>query len=188
MIHYAVPLLGFCAYSGTGKTTLLVQLLPILKQHGLRIGMVKHAHHSFDIDHPGKDSYELRKAGAEQMLIASRQRMAFIIEAHEPQPEPVLEEALALLIPQQLDLVLVEGFKHAAIPKIELHRTVLGKPLFYPHDEQVIAIASDTPLPALPAALTALDINQPAQIAAFILHTFLPRQAQLRGLSPGTGP
>ena len=174
MIRYQIPLLGFCAHSGTGKTTLLRQLLPVLKQQGLRVGMVKHAHHSFDIDHPGKDSYELRKAGADQMLVASRQRIAFVMEAEPAAAEPPLEDALAVLIPSKLDLVLVEGFKQAAIPKIELHRTELGKPLFYPHDKNIIAVASDTTLPSLPATITPLDINRVSEIAEFILHSCLP--------------
>lgn len=179
MISYQRPLLGFCAHSGTGKTTLLRQLLPLLKQQGLRIGMLKHAHHSFDIDHPGKDSYELRKAGAEQMLVASRQRLALVIESPPTQNEPTLEDALPLLQPDKLDLVLVEGFKQAAIPKIELHRAQLGKPLFFPHDPNIIAIASDAILPSLPATLTQLDINRVDTIAQFILHTCLPEATTL---------
>jgi len=177
MINFDIPLLGFCAHSGTGKTTLLRQLLPLLKQQGLRIGMVKHAHHSFDIDHPGKDSYELRKAGADQMLVASRQRIALVIESQQVQHEPSLQEALSFLKPGQLDIVLVEGFKLAAIPKIELHRAALGKPLFYPDDNTIIAVASDTPLPSLPTTLTQLDINQVDTIAEFILQTCLPTMA-----------
>ncbi|MBI1422303.1 MAG: molybdopterin-guanine dinucleotide biosynthesis protein B [Gammaproteobacteria bacterium] len=174
MIRYEVPILGFCAHSGTGKTTLLRQLLPVLKQQGLRVGMVKHAHHSFDIDHHGKDSYELRKAGADQMSVASRQRIAFVMEAQAAKVEPSLEDALAVLIPSQLDLVLVEGFKQAAIPKIELHRSALGKPLFYPNDKHIIAVASDTALPSLPTDITPLDINRVDEIADFVLHFCLP--------------
>ena len=177
MIKYSLPLLGFCAYSGTGKTTLLTTLLPLLKKQGLRVGMVKHAHHQFDIDHPGKDSYELRKAGAQQMLVASRQRMALIVESATQQDEPVLEDALAMLIPEQLDLVLVEGFKLAAIPKIELHRSSLGKPLMYPHDKHIIAIASDEPLDILDSKITQLNLNQTQEIAEFILHTFMQQAA-----------
>ncbi len=168
MIDYPLPLLGFCAYSGTGKTTLLTQVLPLLKESGLRVGMVKHAHHSFDIDHPGKDSYELRKAGAAQMLVASRRRTALIIEAPLRQEEPQLEDALALLQSDALDLVLVEGFKLAHIPKIELHRPSMGKALMYPHDPDIIAIASDSPLPDIPASLVQLDLNQPREIADYI--------------------
>lgn len=175
MIDFPLPLLGFCAYSGTGKTTLLTQLLPLLKQQGLRVGVVKHAHHSFDIDHPGKDSYELRKAGADQMLVASRHRIALVVETHEQREEPRLEDALALLIPSQLDLVLVEGFKLAAIPKIELHRPRLDKPLMYPEDSNIIAIASDEPLAISPTTPKQLNLNQPQDIVHFILHNFLPQ-------------
>ena len=177
MIDFPLPLLGFCAYSGTGKTTLLTKLLPLLKDEDLSIAVVKHAHHRFDIDHPGKDSYELRQAGAEQMLVASRRRIAFVKEIREPHREPVLEEALAVLSTDELDLVLVEGFKHAAIPKIELHRPALGKPLLYPHDSQIIAIATDAPLETKPA-IVQLDLNAPGAIVTFILNTFL-RQAAM---------
>ncbi len=166
MIHCPIPLLGFSAHSGTGKTTLLRHLLPLLKRHELRIGVIKHAHHSFDIDHPGKDSYELRKAGADQMLIVSRRRMALIRELPDRDSDPCLEEALAGLNPDGLDLLLVEGHKHAAFPKIELHRSALGKPLLHPDDPHIIAIASDAPVQS---ALPRLDLNQPQQIVDFIL-------------------
>jgi len=182
MIDYECPLLGFCAHSGTGKTTLLRQLLPVLKSQGLRVGIVKHAHHSFDIDHPGKDSYELRKSGADQIVVASRQRIAYVAEAQDNRVEPTLEEALAVLNPVKLDLVLVEGFKQATIPKIELHRAMLGKPLFYPHDKRIIAVASDSPLPSLPAALTQLDINKIDDIADFILKSCMPDKVALSAL------
>ena len=173
MIDYPLPLLGFCAFSGTGKTTLLTQLLPLLRHEGVHVGMIKHAHHSFDIDHPGKDSYKLRKAGAEQMLVASRHRIALIIETGDLHEEPVLEDALAVLSPEKLDLVLVEGFKQAAIPKIELHRPSLGKPLLFPEDRNIIAIACDAPLALSKVTIKQLDLNQPQMIARFILQTFL---------------
>lgn len=159
------PVLGIAAWSGTGKTTLLKQLLPLLRANGLRVGMLKHAHHEFDIDHPGKDSYELRKAGAERMLVASARRWALMVEA--PQPGDVsLWDMLAQLGRDSLDLVLVEGFKHERFPKLELHRAAIGKPLLFPDDDAIIAVASDTPLDT---ALPQLDINDPAAIAAFIL-------------------
>jgi len=166
MIEYPVPLLGFCAWSGTGKTTLLKQLLPLLRQQGLAIGVVKHAHHSFDIDHPGKDSYELRTAGAEQVLVASRNRVALVREIPKERNEPSLQEVLHCLDPAALDLVLVEGYKQAPLPKIELHRSTLGKPLLYPHDDHIVAVATDTPLAT---ALPQLDIDRPAKIATFLL-------------------
>lgn len=161
-----IPVLGFAAFSGTGKTTLLKQLLPLLRAQGLRIGMIKHAHHDFDIDQPGKDSWELRKAGAEQMLIASGRRWALMVE--EPQDgDPDLFRMLGRLETERLDLVLVEGFKRVAFPKIELHRPSTGRPLIYPEDDSVIAFASDEPPPA---ALTIpfLDLNDPPAIAAFV--------------------
>ncbi|MFZ0469275.1 MAG: molybdopterin-guanine dinucleotide biosynthesis protein MobB [Thiogranum sp.] len=159
------PVLGFAAYSGTGKTTLLIQLLPELKAEGLRIGMIKHAHHSFDVDKPGKDSYELRKAGAEQMLIASQQRWALMREYSQPR-EPVLEELITQLDRDQLDLILVEGFRSVPFPKIELHRPSTGNPLLHPRDSSIIAIASDEPLET---HLPVLDLNQPDAILAFVL-------------------
>jgi molybdopterin-guanine dinucleotide biosynthesis protein MobB len=169
MIEYPLPLIGFSAFSGTGKTTLLIQLLPILKAQKLRIGMVKHAHHHFDIDHPGKDSYELRKAGAEQMLIASRRRMALVREYGDDRLEPVLPEVLNALDPSGLDLVLVEGFKDEPFPKIELHRPSMGKPLLYPDDPNIIAIATDAALPEDPARPRLLELNDPEAIATFVL-------------------
>lgn len=173
MIDYPIPMVGFCADSGTGKTTLLKHLLPLLKMKGLHIGVVKHAHHQFDIDHPGKDSYELRQAGADQMLVASRQRMAWIKESHEQRPEPVLEEALAVLQADELDLILVEGFKQAPFPKIELHRPSQGKPLMYPNDENIIAIATDEPFTDNTEAPPRLDLNQPEEIAEFIIENIV---------------
>ena len=173
MIDYPLPLVGFCAFSGTGKTTLLTHLLPLLKNRGLRVGVVKHAHHRFDIDYPGKDSYELRLAGASQMLVASRKRMAWVKETQENRPEPVLEEALLALETEHLDLVLVEGFKQAAIPKIELHRASLGKPLMYPSMSDIIAIATDAPLADKNINLPLLNLNQPVEIAEFIIETIL---------------
>lgn len=160
------PVLGIAAWSGTGKTTLLVKLLPLLRVQGLRIGMLKHAHHAFDIDHPGKDSYELRKAGAEQMLIASNQRWALMVES--PVSDDVsLTAMLDQLNRNTLDLILVEGFRHEPFPKIELHRAALGKPLLFPEDDSIMAIACDAPLET---HLPQLDLNAPEAIAAFILN------------------
>ena len=160
------PVLGFAAFSGTGKTTLLEKLIPQLIKPGIRIGMVKHAHHEFDIDQPGKDSYRLRKAGAQQVLIASSQRQALMTENTTPQ-EPHLDKLISRLDLDNIDLVLVEGFKHVPFPKIELHRQALGKKLLHPEDPDIIAVASDhlTDCGELPA----LDINDTAAIAAFII-------------------
>jgi molybdopterin-guanine dinucleotide biosynthesis protein MobB len=167
-IHCAVPLLGFCAFSGTGKTTLLTRLIPLLRAEGLRLGVIKHAHHDFDIDQPGKDSRRLRDSGAEQMLIASRHRMAFIRECRGPEREPRLAELLHCVDTSALDLVLVEGFKREPIPKIELHRPSLDKPLIHAADRHVIAIASDAPLTPL-RAMPVLDLNRPELIRDFML-------------------
>jgi len=161
------PVLGFAAYSGAGKTTLLKKLLPLLTERGLRIGMIKHAHHSFDIDTPGKDSYELRKAGATQMLVASAQREALMIDKPAP-AEPHLDTLIGQLRQDELDLILVEGFKQVAFPKIELHRPSVGKPALYPGDDSVIAVATDAALPEA-TNLPVLDINDPVAIAAFFL-------------------
>jgi len=171
MQHAHVPLLGFAAFSGTGKTTLLTQLIPLLKQQGLRIGLIKHGHHDFDIDQPGKDSFRLREAGASPVMIVSSKRRAIITEII-PEQQPRLDEQLKFFDQSQLDLLLVEGFKAEAFPKIELHRPSLNKPLLYPDDADIIAIASDCPL-LTPAYLPQLDINQPRMIADFIVKQFM---------------
>jgi len=168
MIQTQCAILGFAAYSGTGKTTLLTQLIPLLKAKGICIGVVKHAHHQFDIDKPGKDSHVLRKAGAEQMLIASQRRWALMVETPEQQGDPDLNELLQQLEQDKLDLILVEGFKQVPFPKIELHRPSLGKTLLYPQDDSIIALATDD-ANAINTPLPLLDINQPEQIVEFIL-------------------
>jgi molybdopterin-guanine dinucleotide biosynthesis protein MobB len=133
-------ILGFIANSGTGKTSLLLKLIPLLKAKGLKVAIIKHSHHNFDIDHPGKDSYRLRHAGADQMLIASRRRWALMVELEDQNlEEPNLEQLISKLDQENLDLILVEGFKHEAIPKIEVHRPNLGKLAFFPTDPNVIA-------------------------------------------------
>ncbi|HCG6971411.1 TPA: bifunctional molybdopterin-guanine dinucleotide biosynthesis adaptor protein MobB/molybdopterin molybdotransferase MoeA [Vibrio parahaemolyticus] len=160
-----IPIIGFAAYSGTGKTTLLEALLPKLTEAGLRIGMLKHAHHNFDVDKPGKDSYRLRKAGASQMLIASRNRFALMTET--PEAEAEFEYLLTRFDEDMLDVVLVEGCKNIAFPKIELHREEVGKPWLYPNDENIIAIASDTA--ELDSELPQMNINDLDAIAQFVL-------------------
>lgn len=159
------PVLGFAAYSGTGKTSLLVKLLPLLQGKGLRVAMIKHAHHDFDIDQPGKDSYELRKAGAGQVLIASDYRRALITETPKGD-EPELDELVSELNLDAVDLVLVEGFRHLAFPKIELHRPSTGKALIFPGDKNVIAIASDENIET--DGLPLLDLNNTEVIADFV--------------------
>ncbi len=169
-IAFDLPLLGFAAYSGTGKTTLLLRLLPLLKAQGLRVAVAKHAHHAFEVDQPGKDSMRLRQAGADQMLVASSRRVALIKEHPEGHPEPGLAELLQMLAPDELDLVLVEGFKREPIPKIELHRSELGRPFLYPQDPHIIALATDADaVPEDAAELTHLPLQQPERIAEFIL-------------------
>ncbi|ENM2236332.1 TPA: bifunctional molybdopterin-guanine dinucleotide biosynthesis adaptor protein MobB/molybdopterin molybdotransferase MoeA [Vibrio cholerae] len=159
-----LPLLGFAAYSGTGKTTLLEALLPKLTAAGLRIGLLKHAHHDFDVDKPGKDSYRLRKAGASQMLIASRNRHALMTET--PDAEAEFDYLLTRFDAEKLDVILVEGCKNIAFPKIELHRAEVGKPWLYPHDENIIAIAADE---TVETALPQMHINDLDAIADFVL-------------------
>ncbi len=167
-----IPVVGFAAYSGTGKTTLLISLLRLFTEQGLRVGIVKHAHQTFEIDLPGKDSYELRQAGASQVLVGSRRRWALIAETPKP-PQNALAFYLDHLDRSALDLVLVEGFKPESIPKIELHRPTLGQPLLYPGDADIIAVATDAPLVEVPA-IPVLDLNAPAAIAAFIIDRFDP--------------
>ncbi|WP_217564558.1 bifunctional molybdopterin-guanine dinucleotide biosynthesis adaptor protein MobB/molybdopterin molybdotransferase MoeA [Vibrio cholerae] len=159
-----LPLLGFAAYSGTGKTTLLEALLPKLTAAGLRIGLLKHAHHDFDVDKPGKDSYRLRKAGASQMLIASRNRHALMTET--PDAEAEFDYLLTRFDAEKLDMILVEGCKNIAFPKIELHRAEVGKPWLYPHDQNIIAIAADE---TVATDLPQMHINDLDAIADFVL-------------------
>jgi len=167
-IRCDVPLIGFCGYSGTGKTTLLSKLIPLLKGRGLRLALLKHAHHSFDIDQPGKDSYTLRRAGADQVLIASSHRVAIIKERSEASREPRLADILPCVDTRALDLVLVEGFKREPIPKVELYRPSLGKPMIHADDPHVIAVASDVPF-SLARDLPHLDLNRPEEILDFVL-------------------
>jgi molybdopterin-guanine dinucleotide biosynthesis protein MobB len=159
------PVIGFAAYSGSGKTTLLSSVLPALAETGLRVGVVKHSHHDFEIDQPGKDSHRLRKAGARQMLIASPFRTAWI-EENRPPREPRLEQLLSTLDRGNLDLILVEGFRHTAYPKIEIHRSATGKPFLFSHDASIIAIVSDA---RTDTSLPQLDIDQPQDVVEFIL-------------------
>lgn len=159
------PLLAVTAYSGTGKTTLLKQVIPLLVKKGIRVGLIKHTHHQMDIDTPGKDSYELRKAGAAQTLVASNQRWALMTETPK-QEDPDLYELASKMDTSALDLVLVEGFKHEKIAKIVLFRQSLGRELANLFDEHVIAIASDTKIAT--ATLPQLDLNQPQEVALFI--------------------
>lgn len=165
------PVLGFCAYgSGSGKTTLLTSLIPVLITRGLRISVIKHAHHKFDVDKPGKDSFRLREAGAIQTLAASDFRWALMTERQRmpEQTSPVsLDELLPQLDANAIDIVLVEGFKQASISKIEIHRPSLNYPLLAPTDHNIIAVATDAALPQL--NIPALDLNDAESIADFVV-------------------
>jgi molybdopterin-guanine dinucleotide biosynthesis protein MobB len=183
MSQSSVPVIGLVAASGTGKTTLLKKLVPVLRERGLRVGYLKHAHHSFDLDRPGKDSYEVREAGADQTLLASSERWALQSAQREAGRDPSLEEMVARFDQDRIDLILVEGFKFAHYPKIELHRTTLGTPLLYPKDPDIVAVVSDHSLPGddHPPVLPPGD---PAAIADFIaryLASAAPPGPRLRG-------
>lgn len=168
MIDFPIPVLGFVAWSGTGKTTLLSEVIPLLKTRGLRIALVKHAHHNFDIDHPGKDSYRLRKAGADEVVIASRHRIASVRETPSNQEEPSLSDILSIIQPENFDIVLIEGFKMEDIPKLELHRKCLNRPYLYPDDSNIIALALDSDTAGTRHDIECLDLRKPAQIASFV--------------------
>ncbi|MTH47037.1 molybdopterin-guanine dinucleotide biosynthesis protein B [Escherichia alba] len=161
-----IPLLAIAAWSGTGKTTLLKKLIPALCACGLRPGLIKHTHHDMDVDEPGKDSYELRKAGAAQTLVASSQRWALMTETPE-EPELNLDYLVSRMDASKLDLVLVEGFKHEPVAKIVLFRQHCGHRVDeLSIDEHVVAVASDVPLTV---NVPVLDINNTGAITAFIL-------------------
>lgn len=161
-----MKILGIAGYSGSGKTTLLEKIIPLLKHQGLSISIIKHAHHDFDIDRPGKDSFRHREAGAHEVMIASGHRWALMHELRQ-EDEPGLEELCARLSP--CDLVLVEGYKFSPIPKLEVHRTETAHPLLYPNDAHIIAVVTDSKA-ALP--LPTLDIDAPQQVADHILGYF----------------
>jgi len=179
MLHNAqIPIIGIAAYSGSGKTTLLTQLIPLFTATGIRVGVVKHTHHSFDIDQPGKDSYRLREAGAGQVLLGSRHRLALLREHEAQQPDPDLDDMLAVLDQTCLDLILVEGFKHEQFPKLELNRVATGKPLMFPDDPSIIGLITDAPAELLAeheAAPPILDLNQPQQVFEFIRQRLFPQ-------------
>ena len=158
-----MKVIGFAGWSGSGKTTLVEQVIGVLEARGLAVSLIKHAHHEFEIDHPGKDSWRHRHAGCREVLVTSARRWAVIHELRG-RPELGLDEALTQLSP--CDVVLVEGFKHAPIAKIEIYRAELGKPQLFPDDPHIIAVASDQPVDS---GLPQLDLNQPAAVADFIV-------------------
>jgi molybdopterin-guanine dinucleotide biosynthesis protein B len=155
---------GFAGFSGSGKTTLIERLIPSFVARGLRVSLMKHAHHSFDVDQPGKDSYRHRHAGAGEVLVTSSRRWVLMHELRG-EAEPTMEELIGRVSP--CDLLLVEGFKRAAIPKLEVYREVTGEGPLHPHDPHIVAVATDKPLEA---RVPVLDLNQPEAIGEFILH------------------
>lgn len=161
------PLLGFAAFSGVGKTTLLKRLIPLLTAQGLRLGLIKHSHHAFTIDRPGKDSAVLAQAGAVQTVVVSSRRSVLLAQ-HADKQDFSLPALLSQMAVPSLDLILVEGCKYQPLPKIELHRPSLGHPLLCQHDTHIRAIATDAPLPVA-VAVPQLDLNDPPALAAFIL-------------------
>ncbi len=165
-----MKIFGFAGWSGSGKTTLLERLVPLFNARGLRVSLIKHAHHEFDVDTPGKDSYRHRQAGCQEVLIASARRWALMHELRNT-PEPTLAELVPHVSP--CDLLLVEGFKRESIPKLEIHRSENGKPAIHTFDSDVVAIASDT---RFDSALPQFDLDDAEAIADFI--------CQFNGLSP----
>jgi molybdopterin-guanine dinucleotide biosynthesis adapter protein len=165
----ALKVFGFAAYSGNGKTTLIEHLIPLLVARGLKVSVIKHAHHDFEVDRPGKDSHRHRQAGASEVVISSAARWALLHELRG-EGEPELPYLLQRLSP--CDLVLVEGFKRLAIPKIEVHRGAAGTALLYPSDPSIVALATDVPVVT---GLPVFGLNDHAAIAGFIVgHPGLP--------------
>lgn len=162
-------IIGLAGWSGSGKTTLLTKVIPCLTARGKRVSTLKHAHHAFDVDRPGKDSFEHRSAGATEVLVVSGNRWALMHELRGA-PEPELPQLLAKL--SDVDLVLVEGFKREPFPKLEIHRVENGKPLLHPDDHWIVAIASDTPLPD--ATVPVVDLNDIERIADLLLAKAVP--------------
>jgi molybdopterin-guanine dinucleotide biosynthesis adapter protein len=154
--------IGVIGYSNSGKTTLIEKLIPIFRARGVSVSAIKNAHHGFDMDRPGKDSFRYREAGAGQVLISTALRWAMLTET--PQQPATLDELLALLAP--CDLVIIEGFKSEGhVPRIEVHRAGQAEPAIFPHDSNVVAVAADGPIDS---GLPVLDLNAPAKIAEFI--------------------
>lgn len=163
-----MKVVGFAGYSGSGKTTLVEHLIPALRLRGQRVSVVKHAHHSFDIDQPGKDTYRHREAGAFEVVVASDRRMALMREFEQVAPMTVHQ--LIAELDDRVDWILVEGFKPSDLPKVEVWRASVGKPARYGDDEFIVAIATDSPqsLP-YPTELPVLDLNDPERVAHWLL-------------------
>ena len=158
-----MKIFGFAGYSGSGKTTLIEKLIPLFVQRGFKVSLIKHAHHTFDVDQPGKDSFRHRHAGCTEVLVTSSRRWALMHELRGA-AEPTLNEQIERLSP--CDLLLVEGFKHEPIPKLEVYRAEVGESMIHPHDRNIVAIASDA---KVDSALPQLNLNAPETIAAFVL-------------------
>jgi molybdopterin-guanine dinucleotide biosynthesis protein B len=154
---------GFAGWSGSGKTTLIEKLIPRLAARGLRVSLIKHAHHTFDVDQPGKDSYRHRHAGASEILVTSSRRWVLMHELRGEQ-EPSFDEQIRHLSP--CDVLFVEGFKFAPIPKLEVWRAETGEPLLHPKDSHIVAVASDA---KIETKLPLLDLNDHAEIESFIV-------------------
>lgn len=159
-----MKILGLAGWSGSGKTTLVRKLIPELIGRGVTVSTIKHAHHAFDVDRPGKDSYEHRAAGASQVLVSSANRWALMTELRGA-PEPRLSDLIAELAP--VDLLLVEGFKKDAHAKLEIHRPSVGKPMLCPDDPAIVGVASDEDLPSV--SIPVVDLNDIAAVAEFVL-------------------
>jgi molybdopterin-guanine dinucleotide biosynthesis protein B len=159
----SMKIFGFAGYSGSGKTTLIEKIIPLVTHRGFTVSLIKHAHHTFDVDQPGKDSHRHRTAGCTEVLVTSSRRWALIHELRGT-PEPTLAEQVRHISP--CDLLLVEGYKREAIPKLEVYRGEVGEPLIHPHDPHIVAVATDA---KLDTTLPQLDLNDAAAIAEFIL-------------------
>ena len=155
--------IGFAGWSGSGKTTLIEKLIPLFSRRGLRVSLIKHAHHTFDVDQPGKDSYRHRHAGASEVLVTSSRRWVLMHELRGEQ-EPRFEDQLRHLSP--CDLLIVEGFKYAPIPKLEVWRAETGESLLHPNDPHFVAIATDA---QVDTGLPVLDLNNADAVAAFVV-------------------
>ncbi len=166
-------LFGFAGWSGSGKTTLIEQLIPRLVQRGIRVSLIKHAHHVFEVDQPGKDSYRHRHAGCVEVLVTSGIRWALMHELRGD-PELTMDDALDQLSP--CDLVLVEGYKRSPIPKLEIFRPSLGKPLLHPHDHRIVGIATDQTVPFVGGRLPVFALDAYDAVATFVLVNAVDRR------------